>query len=282
MTPAQNSLTSFNGQSPVTSMSSREIADLVESRHDNVKRAIERCAEKGIFDIPPSEGYLDTTGRGGQSEYKLDKRSTLIVVAQLSPEFTARVIDRWQELEQAAQPPRVPGRTTLKSIMGYFKVSTIEIAQALDIPHEVVLKGVRCHQFSGAISGEGAVEHRRTHPQNGLAYREFLLSPADVLGLAAAVGPGARSKLVNLLLALELDVDAAIRQADVQRLSYEPKPALPDARELEQAALRTLELSYEVCSRFNTKEKARAVAVRDTKRLHNLDLSHLLTQATPA
>ena len=69
--------------------------------------------------------------------------------------------------------------------------------------------------------------------------------------------------------------------ADVQRLSYEPKPALPDARELEQAALRTLELSYEVCSRFHTKEKARAVAVKDTKRLHNLSLSHLLTRATP-
>ena len=121
-----------------------------------------------------------------------------------------------------------------------------------------------------------------THPQNGLAYREFLLSPTEVLSLAAVVGPGARSKLVSLLLSLELDVDAAIQQADVQRLSYEPKPALPDARELEQAALRTLELSYEVCSRFHPKEKARAVAVKDTKRLHNLDLSHLLTQATPA
>ena len=65
MTPAQNSLTSFNGQNPVTSMSSREIADLVEARHDSVKRTVERCAEKGIFDIPPSVGYLDATGRAG-------------------------------------------------------------------------------------------------------------------------------------------------------------------------------------------------------------------------
>lgn len=34
-------------QGPVLAMSSREIAALVESRHDNVKRTIERLGEKG-------------------------------------------------------------------------------------------------------------------------------------------------------------------------------------------------------------------------------------------
>lgn len=80
-------------------MTSREIAELVEVRHDNVKRTIERCAESGVFDIPQIEEYLDSLGRGGQKEYILDKRSSMIVVAQLSPEFTARLYDRWQELE---------------------------------------------------------------------------------------------------------------------------------------------------------------------------------------
>jgi phage antirepressor YoqD-like protein len=37
--------------------------------------------------------------------YLVDKRSSYIVVAQLSPEFTARLVDRWQELE--AQAARV-------------------------------------------------------------------------------------------------------------------------------------------------------------------------------
>lgn len=80
-------------------MTSREIADLVESRHDKVKQSIERLAERGIFDIPPLGEYLDSLGRGGNTEYILDKRSSMIVVAQLSPEFTARLYDRWQELE---------------------------------------------------------------------------------------------------------------------------------------------------------------------------------------
>lgn len=81
-------------------MTSREIADLVESRHDKVKQSVERLAERGIFDIPPLGEYLDSLGRGGNTEYVLDKRSSMIVVAQLSPEFTARLYDRWQELEE--------------------------------------------------------------------------------------------------------------------------------------------------------------------------------------
>lgn len=88
-------------------MSSREIAELVDSRHDSVKRTIERCSEKGVFDIPPLVAYRDSVGRGGQHEYLLNKRDSLIVVAQLCPEFTARIVDRWQELE-ASQPVAIP------------------------------------------------------------------------------------------------------------------------------------------------------------------------------
>ncbi|MFM7009985.1 MAG: Rha family transcriptional regulator [Betaproteobacteria bacterium] len=90
-------------------MSSREIAELVDSRHDSVKRTIERCAEKGAIVQPPmvDEPGTDAMGRPRVTHvYQLDKRSSLIVVAQLCPEFTARIVDRWQELEsQAARPP---------------------------------------------------------------------------------------------------------------------------------------------------------------------------------
>ena len=42
--------------------------------------------------------------------YWLPKRDTYVVVAQLSPEFTARIVDRWQELEdaQSASSPQLP------------------------------------------------------------------------------------------------------------------------------------------------------------------------------
>lgn len=84
-------------------MTSREIADLVESRHDSVKRTIERLAESGAIDLPPLVEYHDSIGRPAQ-EYKIGKRDSYVIVAQLSPQFTARLVDRWQELEAAAAP----------------------------------------------------------------------------------------------------------------------------------------------------------------------------------
>lgn len=79
-------------------MSSREIAELVESRHDSVKRTIERLQEKGLIQLTP---MVEVKNHLGQivTEYQLIKRDTYVVVAQLSPEFTARLVDRWQELE---------------------------------------------------------------------------------------------------------------------------------------------------------------------------------------
>lgn len=84
-------------------MTSREIADLVESRHDNVKRTILRLFERGTIAIPPTEEYLDELGRKAL-HFRIGKRDSYVIVAQLSPEFTARLVDRWQELEAAAAP----------------------------------------------------------------------------------------------------------------------------------------------------------------------------------
>lgn len=92
--------------SSVLTMSSREIADLVESRHDSVKRTIERLQDKGLIQLTP---MVEVRNHLGQvvTEYQLIKRDTYVVVAQLSPEFTARLVDRWQELENQ-QMPQIP------------------------------------------------------------------------------------------------------------------------------------------------------------------------------
>ena len=96
----------MNKNSSVLTMSSREIADLVESRHDSVKRTIERLQDKGLIQLTP---MVEVKNHLGQvvTEYQLIKRDSYVVVAQLSPEFTARLVDRWQELENQ-QIPQIP------------------------------------------------------------------------------------------------------------------------------------------------------------------------------
>ncbi|MCA4965885.1 Rha family transcriptional regulator [Pseudomonas sp. Y24-6] len=104
-TPA-NVATQFGSGENVsrTSMSSQEIAELVGSRHDKVKQSIERLAERGTIQLPPL-GEVRNHLRQSVSVYQVCKRDSFVVVAQLSPEFTAALVDRWQELEgQIAQP----------------------------------------------------------------------------------------------------------------------------------------------------------------------------------
>ncbi|HDK8692285.1 phage antirepressor KilAC domain-containing protein [Aeromonas hydrophila] len=93
-------------------MNSQEIADLVDKRHDNVKRTIETLIERGVIQLPQIEDCGRINGLGlkqSLSVYvftgKQGKRDSLIVVAQLCPEFTARIVDRWQELEEAVSTP---------------------------------------------------------------------------------------------------------------------------------------------------------------------------------
>ena len=95
------------GKTPT--MNSREIAELVGSRHDNVRVAIERLAARGVIEFPalqeiptatkPVAVYVFSGERG--------RRDSIVLVAQLSPEFTAALVDRWQALE-AGTVQRLP------------------------------------------------------------------------------------------------------------------------------------------------------------------------------
>ncbi len=88
---------------PVLSMSSREIAELTEKRHDNVMTVIRDLIKAHI--LTPEIQELDYVHRGNTYKYfLLSKRDSLVLVARLSPEFTAHIVDRWQELEQQLNP----------------------------------------------------------------------------------------------------------------------------------------------------------------------------------
>ena len=88
--------------SSAITMSSREIAELVGSKHEAVRKSAERLAADQILTSPLAT--FDYEHRGNTYwEYRFEKRDCLVLVARLSPAFTAQVIDRWQELELKAQ-----------------------------------------------------------------------------------------------------------------------------------------------------------------------------------
>ena len=85
-------------------MSTREIASLLGKQHSHIKVSAERLSEKGTIALRGSK--FEHNGNEYE-EYLLCKRDSLILVAQNSPEFTAAIVDRWQELEQQ-QAPQLP------------------------------------------------------------------------------------------------------------------------------------------------------------------------------
>jgi len=79
-------------------MSSRDIAELTNKEHKNVLRVIRELVDGQILDAQNEP--LKFEYRGQQFDYyELNKRDSMVVVARLSPEFMAAVVDRWQELE---------------------------------------------------------------------------------------------------------------------------------------------------------------------------------------
>lgn len=99
-------------------MTSIEIAELVESRHTDIKRSIKRLIAKGVVRQVPT-AFLERINNLGfkvKDEYYVfegeqGKRDSIIVVAQNCPEFTARLVDRWQELEKQVRQPALPDFT---------------------------------------------------------------------------------------------------------------------------------------------------------------------------
>ena len=96
-------------QPDIKTMSSREIAELTGSRHDAVRKSARRLEADHILTSPLAESAFRTNS-GSHQEFHFNKRDSLVLVARLSPEFTAVIVDRWQELESAAQQPAaLPG-----------------------------------------------------------------------------------------------------------------------------------------------------------------------------
>ena len=116
----------------VKTMSSREIAQLIEKQHSNIKISAERLSASGVIGTLATQEF--THNGNIYTEYLSSKRDSLILVAQNCPEFTARIVDRWQELEAqvARQPSTSHGQSlSLSQMFAMFSEQASKIAQQL-------------------------------------------------------------------------------------------------------------------------------------------------------
>lgn len=107
-----NMMTQFNHNQQ--SMTSLDISELCQKRHDNVKRLIENLINQQVIACPQIEVVQkEANSRTYNVEVYVftgeqGKLDSITVVAQLCPEFTAALVKRWYELENqnAVQLPQ--------------------------------------------------------------------------------------------------------------------------------------------------------------------------------
>ena len=123
-------------------MTSLDIEAVTGSRHDAVKRTIERLAKRGVIELPPMVGIKTATKPTEVFVFQGDKakRDSLVVVAQLSPEFTADIVDRWIFLEKQNK--------TLTQQLEYWQTKELD------------------DMAIGSIHGRGLAERKKTKLEN--------------------------------------------------------------------------------------------------------------------
>ena len=172
-------------------MTSSDIAELVGSRHDDVKRSIDRLAERGVIVRPPMADVSTTDAVGRprlMGVYLIGKRDSYVIVAQLSPEFTARLVDRWQELEAGAvaalpnfSDPVAAARAWADAKEGEQRaIAQVEAARP---------KIEFVDRYVGANGSKGFREVAKLLKANEREFRDFLIARGIMYRLGGALMP---------------------------------------------------------------------------------------------
>ena len=92
----------------VKTMTLKEITDLLDVRHNEAMKIVEKMAENQEFGNVTKIPYRTNQGNSYET-YTLDKRQSVAVSAKLNTALLMRVIDRWQELENGFVVPKTFG-----------------------------------------------------------------------------------------------------------------------------------------------------------------------------
>jgi phage antirepressor YoqD-like protein len=169
-------------------MSSREIAELTDKRHDNVMRVCRELKAAGITpQIEECRVINELAGGREFTEFRLNKRDSLVLVARLSPEFTAVLVDRWQELEAGVSAPAIPKSFSAALRLAAEQQEVIE-TQAAQL--EAAKPAVAfVERYNDAIGTKGFREVAKLLQANEAQFREFLIDEKIMYRLGGALTP---------------------------------------------------------------------------------------------
>ena len=172
-------------------MSSREIAELCEARHNDVVATIKRLFNKGLL-RSSRKTRQEATGGRPVDVYDLAERDSYLVVAGYSDEVRARIIDRWQELErQVSTPVHLVPQTFSQALM-----LAAQQAEQIEHQHAVIEQQRPAVEFVDhyvSCSGDrGFREVCKLLNANESEFRLFLIDNDIMYRLGGVLTPHAR------------------------------------------------------------------------------------------
>lgn len=173
------------GENVARTMSSREIADLTNSGHDNVLKTIRALVARGVVSGNETP-YVHPQNGQTYSEFLLSYRDTMVVVSGYSVELRARIIDRWQELEaQAAKPVELSTMDILQIAMESEKARLLAVEQlAIAAP-----KAAFVDQYVEAAGSMSFRQVAKLLNANERQFRQMLLDKGVLYYLGGVLTP---------------------------------------------------------------------------------------------
>ena len=178
-------------------MSSREIAELTKSSHDNVMKTIRRLIAEGVVSGNETPYHHPQNGQT-YSEFLLPFRDTLVVVSGYNADLRARIIDRWQELERgavmrmtAAEPAPALPRTFAEALrLAADQQEQIEVQAAQLAVAAPAVEFVE--RYADSTGTKGFRQVAKLLGANENMFREFLLDERIMYRLGGELTPHAQ------------------------------------------------------------------------------------------
>lgn len=197
------------GNGPVT-MSSREIAELVNTTHDSVMKTVRRLVAEGVVSGNETP-YVHPQNGQSYPEFKLDYRNTMVVASGYSAMLRAKIIDRWIEIETGTVQPLTRSAATAELASLFSSMKKIARTAGLTGNQSIISAAQATHKVAGTNPLALIDATHLAAPQP-----EALLTPSDI---GARLG-GIKAQAVNGILT-DNEFQTANRDRK-KRLYYEP------------------------------------------------------------